>query len=392
MNGETDLPLFVKATTPLIRKIAEVRRDAAFQIQDLVTETLYAKAESDEKDTNKMLKTLKDMLDGREDCSYEEATDKMDSLVAKEQQELVDQLNKRVDFLKDHQTPLLDFATSKTRFKTPPQKNEPGEKEGEGTKTQNPKGRDPNHKCEPRDPKGNPPPHPWTQRERDLLKPWKRKTKRVRTKGERIFPTPRTPRPTTHWRRKGKVDRPKTKDKGLRAGTAHGPPNAQGVSTREAPTGPRGGDIWDGTRDGDHTQATPRTTTGIPTRAPGVVWPPKGPTGRIPGSTKAPQGEPQGKERGVSREAPTSRTLKPGDALLRERDGTDKRTQKTQGLKNTQYRDNRPPKKDSLPHTTNTNRDDQPEPILENTPPDDVSKVFRNKIVEPLQKEPTIET
>ena len=50
-----------------------------------MTEALYAKAESDKKDTNKMLKTLKDMLDDREDCSYEEATDKMDSLVAKEQ-------------------------------------------------------------------------------------------------------------------------------------------------------------------------------------------------------------------------------------------------------------------------------------------------------------------
>ena len=115
----------------------------------------------------------------------------------------MDQLNKRVDFLKDHQTPLLDFATSKTRFKTSPQKNEPGEKEGEGTKTQNPKGRDPNHKCEPRDPKGNPPPPTMDSEGEGPSKTMKNKNKKGKNKGRKDFPNPQNPQTDKALEEKG---------------------------------------------------------------------------------------------------------------------------------------------------------------------------------------------
>ena len=116
-KGEADLPLFVKATTPLMAKIAQVRQDAAFLIQEEVAKALYNKADSDEKDTTKMLKTLREMLEDREECSYDRAVEKMDSLVDKELNELIDQLNKRTDFLENNQTPLQSFATSHTVFK-----------------------------------------------------------------------------------------------------------------------------------------------------------------------------------------------------------------------------------------------------------------------------------
>ena len=43
-----------------MKKISQIRHDAALQIQDEVAEALLAKAASDEKDADKMMKTLRD--------------------------------------------------------------------------------------------------------------------------------------------------------------------------------------------------------------------------------------------------------------------------------------------------------------------------------------------
>ena len=116
-KGETDLPLFVKATTPLLSRISEIRRDSALMIQELVATALYEKAESDGRDAARMLKTLEEMLDDKEGCSFNQAEDKMNRLVDKELNELIAQLNKRTNFLRENQTPLPDYATSQTIFR-----------------------------------------------------------------------------------------------------------------------------------------------------------------------------------------------------------------------------------------------------------------------------------
>ena len=53
-----------------MKKISQIRHDAALQIQDEVAEALLAKAASDEKDADKMMKTLREMLEEAEGCSF----------------------------------------------------------------------------------------------------------------------------------------------------------------------------------------------------------------------------------------------------------------------------------------------------------------------------------
>ena len=116
-SGEKDFPLYIRAHEPLLLKIASIRRDCGFLIQETVAQFLKEGAKNDEYNSTVILAPVEDILNGPSggNCTFDQAVDRIASSVGRENAIFLTQLGKRKEALRKSQQDLTDFQFSKKR-------------------------------------------------------------------------------------------------------------------------------------------------------------------------------------------------------------------------------------------------------------------------------------
>ena len=113
-TGEEELPVYARSSRLLLEMIGKVKYESAVKIQRLVYMALEEKAASDEEDCQRILRTIQGMLSNGQGCTFEEAEEKLNGLVAKDKAELVQQMQKRARLLSGEQHTMVELALGRT--------------------------------------------------------------------------------------------------------------------------------------------------------------------------------------------------------------------------------------------------------------------------------------
>ena len=141
-TGEEPLPLYVRSSDKLLERLAGIRQEMGYFIQEEVAKFLEEEAVEQELDTQVVMDTIKQILSKPGDhSSFEEAETRLANLIGREAAELKKQLSKRKVVLESMQHDKSDFIHMFTTFKVSDQsgakevQTDSGETDGDGKGT-----------------------------------------------------------------------------------------------------------------------------------------------------------------------------------------------------------------------------------------------------------------